>query len=495
MRNQEIAIGVYDIIIIGAGVIGCSIARELSKYQGRILLLEKENDVSCGASKANSGIVHGGYDDKHGSVKSQFCRKGNRMYQQLEEELHFGYLECGSMVLGYDEKDKEVLLRLKANGELNGIDDLQILEGEEIREKEPHLHPSVRYALYCPSAGVTSPYELTIALCENAIHNGVELHLQEEVLAIEKLENGHFQVQVNKGEIQETYNTRYIINAAGVFSDKISAMLSLEEFSIHPRKGEYILLNKNQGHLAKGVLFQTPSHLGKGILVTRTYHGNLMLGPDAQEVESPWEVGTNFENLKYIVDTARKSVPDFDMKYTLNSFAGLRATSSKHDFIIEESRVKGFIQVAGIESPGLTSAPAIAEHVCRVILADAGYELVEKNDFDPYRAPIIQKKTEDFDGSTDATDPAKHIICRCEKVTEAEIVDALHRGINIDHIDGVKRRTRCTMGPCQGQYCSPRVAEIIAREKQIPVDQVTPRGKGSMPLPPRENRRFWSKIE
>ncbi|MBN2221263.1 MAG: NAD(P)/FAD-dependent oxidoreductase [Vallitaleaceae bacterium] len=485
----------YDIIIIGAGVIGCAIARELSKYHGQVLLLEKENDVSCGASKANSGIVHGGYDDKHGSVKSRFCRKGNRMYQQLEEELHFGYLECGSMVLGYDEKDKEVLLQLKANGERNGIDDLQILEGDEIREKEPHLHPTVRYALYCPSAGVTSPYEMTIALCENAIHNGVELHLQEEVVAMEKLENGHFQVRVNKGEVQDVYVARFVINAAGLFSDKISAMLGLSDFSIHPRKGEYILLNKNQGHLAKGVLFQTPSPLGKGILVTRTYHGNLMLGPDAQEVESPWEVGTNFENLKYIVDTARKSVPDFDMKYTLNSFAGLRATSSKHDFIIEESTVKGFIQVAGIESPGLTSAPAIAEYVCHEILPKAGYELIEKKDFDPFRAPIIRKKAEDFDGSTEATDPNKRIVCRCEKVTEAEIVDALHRGIGIDHIDGIKRRTRCTMGPCQGQYCSPRVAEIIARERHIDIKEVTLRGKGSMPLPPRENRKFWSKIE
>ncbi|BES64384.1 NAD(P)/FAD-dependent oxidoreductase [Gottschalkiaceae bacterium SANA] len=479
----------YDVIIIGAGVIGCSIARELSRYKGRILLLEKENDVSNGASKANSGIVHGGYDAKHGSMKGYFSRKGNRMFEQLNQELNFGYLECGSMVLGYNEEDFDVLRGLKENGIKNGLDDLRIIEHDEILEREPYVNPDVKYALFCPTAGVTSPYEYTIALAENAIQNGVTLKLNHEVLGIEK-NNDEFKLITNDGN----YSGKYVINAAGLTSDKIQQMLGLDDFSIHPRRGEYLLLNKNQGHLANGVLFQTPSDKGKGILVTRTYHGNLMLGPNAQEVDDVEAVGTSLDALVYIVNTARQSVKDFDVKYTLTSFAGLRASSSRHDFIIEESAIKGFINVAGIESPGITSSPAIAVHVTE-ILEKSGYLLDENEAFDPKRKAIIVLKDNSFQGQIDDPDPKKNIICRCELVTEAEIVDSLHRGITIDHIDGVKRRTRCTMGACQGNFCTPRVKTIIAREMDIEESEVTARGKGSLSLPERENRMFWKKIE
>ncbi len=479
----------YDVIIVGAGVIGCSIARELSRYKGRVLLLEKENDVSNGASKANSGIVHGGYDAKHGSLKGTFSRKGNRMFAQLDKELNFGYLECGSMVLGYNEKDLGVLKALMENGSKNRVDDLRILEHDEIVKMEPHVNPEVKYALYCPTAGVTSPYEYTIALAENAIHNGVVLKLNTEVIGIEKNEHG-FTVETN----QAKFEGRYVINAAGLYSDTIPRMLGLDEFSIHPRRGEYILLNKNQGHLANGVLFQTPSDKGKGILVTRTYHGNLMLGPNAQEVDDAEAVGTSLDALVYIVNTARQSVKDFDVKYTLTSFAGLRASSSRHDFIIEESIIKGFINVAGIESPGITSSPAIAVHVAG-ILEKSGFNLEKKESFDCNRKPIIIPKDDGFTGRVDDPDPEKNIICKCELVTEAEIVDSLHRGILIEHIDGVKRRTRCTMGRCQGMFCTPRVTKIIAREMNIDESEVTERGKGSLALPERENRMFWKKIE
>lgn len=484
MKNNN---SLWDVLIVGAGVIGSAIARELSKYNLKVVIIEKENDVSCGASKANSGIVHGGFDDPHHSVKARFSRAGNRMFQKLNEELNFGYEECGSLVLGFDETDLERLNKLYENGRLNGVDDLRIIEREEILQLEPYINKEVKYALYCPSSGVTSPYEMTIALCENAIANGVTLRLNEEVIGITKEEN--FIIHTSK----ETYYARYIVNASGLESANVSKLLGIDEFEIHPRKGEYILLSKAQGHLAKRVLFQTPTNKGKGILVTHTYHGNLLLGPDAREVESITEIGTQIDALKYIVHIARKSIPDFDLKYTLNSFAGLRASSSRHDFIIEESRIQGFIQVAGIESPGLTASPAIAVYVME-LLKNSGLELTENSSFDPIRPAIIVKKDEHFRGSTQSLEPDQHIICRCEKVTESEIVDALHRGIPIDHIDGLKRRTRCTMGDCQGNYCSSRVAEIIARERNIPVEDVSVRGKSSFPLPPREDRRFWKKI-
>jgi glycerol-3-phosphate dehydrogenase len=468
----------YDVVIIGAGVIGCAIARELSRYQVNIAVLEKENDVSCGASKANSGIVHGGFDAKAGTRKGYFSRRGNRMYAKLDEELHFGYLECGSLVLAYNEEDYQKLLDLKDNGEKNGVDDLQILNREEVIAMEPHVSEDVKHALYCPSSGVTSPYELTIALCDNAIQNGVDVFLNTEVVNIDLDKDGeHDFCVVTKEEI---YHADYIVNAAGVFSDRIAKMLGIDDFYIIPRKGEYILLDKKQGHLAQHVLFQTPSHKGKGILVTRTYHGNLMLGPNAQEVDTRDEIGTNEDVLKYIVGTARHSVPDFDMRFMLTSFAGLRATSSTHDFIVGRSKVPGFIQAAGIESPGLTSSPAIAKYIAEE-LSQSGLELIEDPSFNPNRPPIIQKQDKD-------------IVCLCEQVSKSEIIDALSRGLYIDHIDGVKRRTRATMGSCQGHRCREKVATIIAEYHGIDKEEVTLRGKGSFELPPREDRMFWKKL-
>ncbi len=479
----------YDITIIGAGVIGCALARELSKYHVKVLLLEKDNDVSNGASKANSGIVHGGYDAKYGTSKGYFSRKGNRMFKQLDEELNFGYKEVGSLVLAYTEDQLDTLKQLMENGQRNGVEDLEIIYREQILEMEPHINKEVLYALHCPSAGITSPYEFTIALCENAITNGVTLKLKQEVTSIEKSNHG-FTVRTS----DEVYSTNYVINAAGYYSDHIARLIGLDDFSIMPRKGEYILLNKNQGHLANKVLFQTPSNQGKGILVTPTYHGNLMLGPNAQQVEDLNDIGTEMDILTYIVKTARKSIPDFDIKQTLTSFAGIRASSSSKDFIIEESSVPHFFNVAGIESPGLTSSPAIAQFVVG-LLADSGLILKKDESFNPYRAAIIKKKNKDFDGMIDDKNPDKNIICRCEKVTESEIVDALTRGIPIDHVDGVKRRTRCTMGPCQGNFCVPRVTEVIAHTMNIPKEDVGLRGRGSVVLPPREDRTFWRSLE
>lgn len=464
----------WDFTIIGAGVVGTMIARELSRYELKILLLDKEDDVSCGASKANSGIVHGGFDDKQGSLKSKLVRAGNRAFPKLDLELNFGYLECGSLVLAFSQEELCVLEDLKANGIKNGVLDLEILRREAVLVMEPHVNADIVGALYCPTSGITSPYEMTLALAENAVANGVELRLKSKVTEIKETTLVETIYQVSTQD--EIFETKVVINCAGVYSDQIAEMIGDTYFQITPRRGEYILLNKLQGKLVNHVLFQTPTALGKGILVTRTYHGNLMLGPNAQETPDREDVSTDQASLLRIIHTARKSVPDFDLKYQLTTFSGLRATSNRRDFIIEESTHKGFFHVAGIESPGLTSSPAIAEYLIQLIKT-SGITLKEKSDFNPNRPAIIVPKGHSFEGTLEHQAPEKHIICRCENVTESEIVDALHRGISITCVDGVKRRTRAGMGPCQGNYCGPRVMEIIARECNLPLESVTPGSK------------------
>ena len=461
----------FDVSIIGAGVVGSAIARELSKYSLNTCLIEKEEDVTTGASKANSGIVHGGYAAKYGTLKGELCAKGNKMYDQLDKELNFGFRRTGALVVGFDDSDEKKIRDLYENGLKIGCDDLEIIYKDRIKEIEPHINDEVKVALYAKSVGVTSPYEFTIALAENAIANGVELKLETEVLSIEKKEN-FFCINTNNGQIE----SRYIINSAGLYSDKIANMVGIDNFKILPRKGQYILLGKDQGHLVNTVVFQVPTEKGKGILVTTTYHGNFMIGPNAEEVDDKDDVATTLESLEAVIETARKSIKDFDIKRSLTTFSGIRAVSSNGDFIIGESKVKGFINVAGIDSPGLTSSPAIAEKVVN-ILKVSGLELVKKSDFNPYRKPIIVKKDKNFDGKVDDANPEKNIICRCEKVTEAEIADAIHRGIPVKSTDSIKRRTRAGMGNCQGNFCRSRVAAIIAREMNIPVEEVSVRGK------------------
>lgn len=479
----------FDIAIIGAGVEGSAIARRISRYKLKVCLIEKQDDVSCGASKANSGIVHGGYDDEPGTLKARLCVKGNRMYDKLNKELNFGYRETGSLVIAFSDDEKRHLEELYENGLKNGVGGMKIIDGERVRQMEPYVSKDVKWALYCKDSGVCSPYEFTIALAENAVENGVDLKLENEVIVINRKE-GYFEIVTNKERIE----CKYIINAAGAYSDKVSNMVGLNYFHIIPRKGEYVLFNKDQSYLVNSVIFQVPTEKGKGILVTTTYHGNLMIGPNAQEVSDREDVTTNEETLDYIVETARRSVKGFDMKKAITSFAGVRPTNNTKDFIIEETEVKGFINVAGIDSPGLTSSPAIAEKVVN-ILSNMGVKLEEKKDFNPYRKPIIVKKDEKFKGDINAEEPEKHIICRCEKVTEAEIIDALNRPVKTMSIDGIKRRTRAGMGMCQGAFCGSRVRKLIAKELDIPEEQVKQRGPGSSILPKRVNRIDVMKIK
>jgi len=479
----------YDVSIIGAGVVGSAIARELSKYNLKVCLIEKEEDVGTGASKANSGIVHGGYVAKYGTLKGELCIKGNSMYNQLEKELNFGYRNPGALVIGFDEDDENRIKKLYENGVKIGCDDLEIIYGDKIEELEPHINKDVKVALYAKSVGVASPYEMAIALAENAMENGVDLKLETKVLTIDK-EHEAFIINTNKGEIK----SKYIVNAAGLYSDKIANMLGMDDFKILPRRGQYVLSTKDQGYLVNKVIFQVPTEKGKGILVTTTYHGNFMIGPDAQEVVDKEDIGTDIESIEYIIKTARKSIPDFDVRKSLTTFAGIRAISSTGDFVIGETKVKGFINAAGIDSPGLTSSPAIAEKIVG-ILKEAGLQLIKNEKFNPYRKPIIIKKDKSFDGKIDDEDPTKNIICRCEKVTESEIIDAMKRGIPVKSTDAIKRRTRAGMGFCQGNFCRPRVKAIIAREMGIPVEKITVRGKDSGEPPKRVNINVIRKIQ
>jgi glycerol-3-phosphate dehydrogenase len=461
----------YDVSIIGAGVVGSAIARELSRYDLKICLIEKEEDVSTGASKANSGIVHGGYAATYGTLKGELCAKGNKMYNKLNSELNFGFRKTGALVIGFDDDDEKKLRELYQNGLKVGCNDLEVIYEDRIKDIEPHINKEVKVALYCKSVGITSPYEFAVALAENAIENGVCLKLETEVLNIEKIQHC-FNIETTSGKVE----TRFVVNSAGLYSDNIANMVGIHEFKILPRRGQYILLSKDQGHLAKTVVFQVPSEKGKGILVTSTYHGNFMIGPNAEEVDDKDDAKTSMESIEYIIDTARRSIADFDIRKALTSFSGIRAVSSSGDFIIEESKVKGFINVAGVDSPGLTSSPAIAERVSEILKA-AGLTLKKKENFNPFRKSIITKKDKDFNGKIDHEDPTKNIICRCEKVTEAEIVDAIHRGIAIKSTDAIKRRTRAGMGTCQGNFCKGRVRAIIAREMNMDEDYVTVRGK------------------
>lgn len=468
----------YDIGIIGAGIIGCAIARELAKYNLTICLIEKNDDVGSEVTKANSGIVHGGYAEKPGSVKAKFSSLGNSMYKKLSAELNFGFAQTGSFVIGFDEKDTAKINELFAYGQKNGVPNLQIVDGDFVRAKEPNLNKDISVALYCPTAGITSPYEFAIALAENAIQNGVTLKLKTQVTAIQK-SHDHFVITTN----QETLTTKIVINAAGLYADEIAKMLGCDEFSIKPRQGQYLLFDKDQGAFINSVIFQTPTAISKGILVTKTYHGNLLIGPDATEAPAKDYLDTASQNASAIVDAAKKSFPALDLQKVITAFAGNRNAASTGDFIIEESKVKGFINVAGIESPGLTAAPAIAIYVGEIVAATEQIKLSPKADFDPNRrgySAIANMQEQDLNALIKQDPKYGCIVCRCETVSEGEICDALKRNIPISSLDAIKRRTRAGMGRCQGGFCTSKIMEIIHNELQVPKEEITKKGGKSL---------------
>jgi len=467
-----------DIVIIGAGVTGCSIARELSRYDLKITVVEKEEDVACGTSKANSAIIHAGFDATPGTWKAKMNVEGNKLYPALCEELNVPFVKNGSLVVAVSDEEEKALEELLERGKKNRVEHLRIIGRDELHALEPNLSPNARAALDAPTGGLVCPYELTIALAENANQNGVKFCFNAPVIDIEVLEDGSFLVKTPRGTLQ----TKYVINAAGLFADEISKMAGAEEYTITPRKGEYLIFDKQFGNLVKKAIFPTPTKISKGILVCPTVDGNIFIGPNSNNIEDKHDTGVNASGIEEIIAGGTKLVPDLPLKNVITSFAGLRAVSNTNDFIIEASKqVKGFINVGGIQSPGLTSAPAIALMV-RDILQEEGLNLKEKPDFIPHRPKKIRFRELDNDERSKLIkqNPAYgHVICRCETVTEAEIIDAIRRPVGARSIDAVKRRTRAGMGRCQGGFCSPRVLEILQRELGVDALDITKKGPGS----------------
>ena len=461
----------YDIIIIGAGIAGLAIARRLARYNLSICVIEKEADVAMGATKANSAIVHGGFAENHNKLKGRLCYPGRRQFAGLADELAFSFKPIGSLVITTDPADLPKLEALLENGRLNGLPDLSILNREHLLALEPNLNPNVCYALHCAGAGICSPYEMAIALAENAVANGTGLLLDEEVTGITGAA-GYFTVTTDKRRLRG----KYVINCAGLMSAGISEMILPKTFTITPRTGEYLLFAKGTGRLMQTVVFQMPTQMGKGILVTPTCHDNLLLGPDAIDEPGKADRATHVERLAAILKQGRLTTEKLDATKYIRSFTGIRAVSSTDDFIIEMSPARGFIQVAGIQSPGLTSSPAIAEQVVE-ILRDDGLALTSKADYQPRRKPNLQvaemKSMQDAARLASLPAGPERLICRCEQVSEKMITDCLHRGIPVMTIDGVKRRTRASMGICQGNFCKPRIKELIEREYGVTIDGQT----------------------
>lgn len=446
----------FDITIIGAGVVGANIARLFSQYKLNVLLLEKENDVSLGASKANSGIVHGGYAGKYGTMKGDLCIKGNQMFDQLNQELNFGFKRIGGIILGFEHDDRKKLEEIIENGLRVGQDDFKWLNQEELLSLEPNC--SGKFGIYSPSIGICSPYEMTIALVENAIRNGVALKLGEEVIGLVKDEYYTIRTKANQ------YQSKIVINASGINSDKISAMAGYSDFEIKPRRGQYIIFGKDQSHLVNHVLFQPPTKLGKGILVTPTVHGNFMIGPDAEDLMDNIDTETSIENLEKIIDTARLSINDFKLSRALTTFSGIRAISESKDFVIEQH--DGFINVAGIDSPGLTSSPAIALYVKNLV--KTLIKLEEKIDFKPYRESYYLESNSER-------------VCYCEDQCVESIIKCFEGPIDILTTDAVKRRIRAGMGNCQGDRCFEIVKNKISEYYNISENLIVKRTEETMP--------------
>ena len=465
-----------DVIVIGAGVMGAAVSRELSKYKLNIMVLDKENDVSNGTSKANSAIVHAGYDAKEGTLMAKYNVLGAGMYESLCKEIGAPYKNVGSYVLAFSEEERKHIEKLYQRGLTNGVPQMEILEKDEILRREPNINKNVVAALYAGSAGIVGPWEFTIKLLENAALNGTEVLVDAEVSNIEKLQDG-YKVILKDGR---SFETKVVINAAGVYADKINDMVSKNHFDIHPRIGEYYVLDKVQGKLTNSVLFQCPTIMGKGILVTKTVHGNIMVGPTAEDVESKDYVGTTTHGLDDIRRQAEKTISGINYRDSIRNFTGIRAESSTGDFIIGEvSDAPNFFNIAGTKSPGLSSAPAIGVDVAKMVVEKLG--AVKKEDFKQNKPQIhfIELSPKEKAEVIKKDPRYGRIICRCESITEGEIVDVIHRMVGARTVDGVKKRCRPGTGRCQGGFCGPRVQEILARELGKELNEIVLDKKGA----------------
>lgn len=466
-----------DVLVIGGGVIGGLVAREVSRYNLSCTLLEKESDVAMGASKANSGIVHAGFDAKEGSLKAKFNVLGNKMMAEVTSELGVKYYNNGSLVVAFTDEDIETLAELKHRGEINGVEGLEIVDRETLKKMEPNISDKALCALLAKTGGIVCPYELTIASIGNAMDNGVELLTEFDVVKIDK-QDDIFTVTAKDGR---KISAKVIINCAGLGSGEISRLAGDDTVKVGARKGEYILLDREVGDFVSHTLFFTPTEKGKGILVTNTVDGNILLGPTADNLDDA-DTTTTMGGLSFVSQKAKEMCNGVPFDRTITSFAGIRAYCDRHDFVIEESAlVKNLINCIGIESPGLTSAPAIAKYVVEDILGKI-MPLTKKSNFDGRRQPdnFFKEMTVEQKNELIKRDPSYgKIVCRCEQITEGEILHAIRVNPKANDIDAVKRRTRSGMGRCQGGFCQPYVAELIAKERGISMTEVTKKGGNS----------------
>jgi glycerol-3-phosphate dehydrogenase len=468
--------GVYDVAVIGAGVIGATVARQLSSYQLDVVLLEKEADACFGVSKANSGIIHGGFHHGPDALKARLEILGNMMFDRLQKELHFPFRRCGILVAALNEEEMKAVEKLYENGVRNKVIGIELAGRERMLALEPRLNPDVVGGLHAPSGGVIEPYRFVFALIENAQDNGVELATGFEVTAVERRKDAFLFTSADGRRIR----ARYAVNAAGLYADRVSALFGAEEFTIVPRKGEEFLLDRGAKGLPGKVVFPVPTRVSKGILVIPTVEGTCMVGPTAVEIDDKEDLATSQANLETVFAAARRLVPSLSERDIITAFAGLRPTLAGGDFLIEASvKVPGLVQVAGIQSPGLTAAPAVGEYV-KDLLKKAGLTLEEKPDWNPNlpELPRMRELTPFQVDELTRRDPAYgEVVCRCEGVSEAEIVAAVRRGHRT--LDGIKFYTRAQMGRCQGGFCTYRILRILARETGLPAEAITKRGPGS----------------
>ncbi len=466
----------FDVAIIGAGVVGGMLARNLSRYDLKICILEKENDVAMGATKANSAIVHAGFDAKENSLKAKLNVEGSKMMAAVCRELGVRYKNNGSLVIGFNDEDKAVLEKLLVRGRKNGVEGLEILEGEKLKKVESGLSEAVICALHAPTGAIVCPYDLTVAAIGNAMDNGAELFCN---FFVEKIQKTDFGYEIFSRDA--SVKTRFVVNCAGIYSDDVAGLVGDDSFSVNARRGEYILLDKECGNLVSKTVFPTPSKMGKGILVSPTVDGNLLLGPTSVDMDEKENKNVTAGGFEDILSKARKNIPFVPVAKTITSFCGLRAVGSTGDFIINSPK-ENFINAAGIESPGLSASPAIALYIAD-LLKEQGLNLTEKESYNPCRKSAHLFRDADIAEKNKMIkqNPAYgKIVCRCEGVTEGEILDALRTNPKARDLDGVKRRTRAQMGRCQGGFCSPYITELIAKELQIPFESVTKFGGKSV---------------
>ena len=464
----------HDVIVIGAGVTGCAAARELSGYSLGILVLEKESDVSCGASKANSGIIHAGYDCVPGSRKASLNVRGVGLYEGLVRELEIPYRNNGSLVICLNEDEIPRLRLLYENGIKNGVSGLSLLSGAEARGLEPNLNENAKAALLAETAGVISPYEATIAFAENACANGAAFLFDAEVSGITK-SKGIYRVETNCG----VFYSKAVVNAAGLHCAEIHEFISEIKEEINPQRGQYYILDNTQKNLVTRTIFQLPTRLGKGVLIVPTVDGNILLGPTAEAAEGPDDTKTTREGLDDAYEKAKLLLSSVPLRDRITAFAGIRAKHSSGDFIIRET-LPGFIEAIGIDSPGLSAAPAIALEIADFVI---NYLRPKKNkNFNGRREGIKRFKNLPFEEQRrriNENPSYGRVVCRCETVTEAEVIEAVRRKPGARDLDAVKRRTRAQMGRCQGGFCTPRLTEILGRELGIDESEATKSGTGS----------------